>query len=176
MAKICGFCEKSAPAGGMACRCSVTGNVHGCDHPCDVADMPRLCQVLGVAVGQRFKVRNSDGDMDGPFFIRDDGGISCPVRDIGALDLLSALIMGINHPEKIERLPRLTPEELQRCRDFGAKWVSRDEDGELVHLWETEPEPQPGGVWAGGKSCAQTWKRFFPSVQPGQLVPVEGVS
>lgn len=111
MAKTCGFCEKSAPAGGRACRCSVTGNVHGCDHPCDVEDMPRL-----------------------------------------------------------------TPEEVQRCRAFGAKWVSHDMDSNQVWLWEERPELKPSGVWDGGTSCVQAWARFFPSVQPGQLVPVEGVS
>ncbi len=174
MAKTCSDCEKSAPAGGMASRCGITGRINPSDHPCDVEDNPRLCQVLGVAVGQRFYF-DDQGDKLGPLVIKENGQVQRDDLE-GIFPHIRFLADAINHPEKIERVPVLTDKEWIRCRDFGAKWVSRDEDGELVHLWETEPEPQPGGVWAGGKSCAQTWARFFPSVQPGQLVPVEGVS
>ncbi len=136
-------------------------------------DKPRLCEVLGVDVGERFKVRDDVHEkILGPFFVRGDGYLVGPSA-VHSLDACYALIEAINHPEKIVREPRLTDTERDICRLLGAKWVSRDTDSSQVYLWKTEPEPQPGGVWVGGKSCAQMWARFFPSVKSGQLVQVE---
>lgn len=137
-------------------------------------DKPRLCKVLGVDVGEQFKVRVGEErtDLMGPFWIASAGGIMD--RDnCEPVDVLCALVEAINHPAKIERLPRLTPEEVQRCKVFGAKWVSRDEGSSQVLLWEDRPELKHTGVWDGEKSCAQTWDRLFPSVQSGQLIQVE---
>lgn len=183
MAKTCGVCEKSTEVGRMEenghtvkrwCRCSVTGKEHADYHQCDVPEKPRLCEVLGVDVGERFRVLLGDEKQEayGPYFISGNGRFN----DRGSFDpedAIAALIEAINHPEKIEWIPRLTPDEVQRCRDFGAEWVSMDKDGYQVWLWEDRPELKPNGVWDGGTSCAQAWARFFPSVQPGRLVRVE---
>lgn len=178
MAKICGDCEKCSYESGFEngrvferYRCSVTGQVNDPDHPCDVPEKPRLCEVLGVDVGERFYLRDPKGDLDRvEVYIDDVGRLRQPGNGSWPIGF-SWLIEAINHPDRIERIPRLTPEEVQRCRVFGAKWVSRDGDGERVDLWEGKPE-KAGGVWMGAR-IANSWNRFFPSVQPGQLVQVE---
>lgn len=139
----------------------------------DATDMPRLCQVLGVAVGERFKVRDDmEQKLLGMLSVTECGTLVA-YGGLAPVDAIYALTQAINHPEKIIRVPRLTPEEVQRCRAFGAKWISCDADDCQVWLWEERPELKPNGVWDGGTSCAQAWARFFPSVQPGQLIQVE---
>ena len=138
-------------------------------------DKPRLCEVLGVDVGERFRVHSEFGDPI-EFYI-DDKGYLCGAgkgsKNIGIYWLTQA----INHPEKIERVPNLKPEEVQRCKVFGAKWVSRDEIRDTVDLWEEKPVFLPTelkcGTYGNAKRCAQTWSEYFPSVQPGQLIQVE---
>lgn len=177
MAKTCGDCEKCSYDAGFEngrvfdrYRCSVTGQVNDPDHPCDVPEKPRLCEVLGVDVGERFRVNDGEGGAHPVFYIDNYGGLCKAETDSLNIGIFWLTLI-INHPEKIVRVPRLTPEEVQRCRVFGAKWVSRDGDGERVDLWEGKPE-KAGGVWMGAR-IANSWNRFFPSVQPGQLVQVE---
>lgn len=185
MAKTCGSCEKSEEVGRMEkcghtverwCRCSVTGKEHGEHDLCDVADKPRLCEVLGVDVGRRFKVNTGIEDELPVFYIDGDGSLCRAGNDDRNIGIFW-LLLAINHPERIERVPRLTPEEVQRCRAFGAKWVSRDNHRETVDLWEEKPRVIPTelkcGTYGSAKRCAQTWTEYFPSVRPGQLIQVE---
>lgn len=189
MTKTCGVCNTGSYEVGFEdgkvferWRCRETGLVHERDHQCDAPESPRLCDVLGVKVGEHFRVRTGGSQtMTGSLCVLRDGSLVAEEVDTNAA--LWAMITAINHPEKVDHLPgmtldnmHLTPEEVQRCRDFGAKWVSRDLDSNQVWLWETRPRLQPEGVWNGGESCGQAWDRFFPSVQPGQLVRVEAES
>ena len=180
--KTCGACEKGTVSGCAIkdestvkswVRCSVTGKEHVYGHPCDVPDKPRLCAVLGVEVGERFRVPiEEQAEPIGPFWVSSGGGL-IHHSDLDTVDVLCALIAAINHPEKIMRVPRLTDKERDICRLLGAKWVSRAVGSDLVKLWKTEPEPMPGGYWDNGEFCAMIFSTHFPSVQPGQLIQVE---
>ena len=187
MGKTCGVCEKSTEVGRLEenghtvkrwCRCSVTGKEHADHVPCDVAEKPRLCEVLGVDVGERFKVRDDVHEkMLGPFFVRGDGHLVVP-RAVHSLDAGYALIEAINHPEKIERIPRLTPEEVQRCRAFGAKWVGRLTGSPPEDYWAMLFSGLPGMGEDGPVPEKETYigavrPELFPSVGLGELIQVD---
>ncbi len=137
-------------------------------------DKPRLCQVLGVDVGERFKVLVGDKEQEllGLFWVSRNGRFFAS-RDFALMDTLFALCEAINHPEKIERIPHLTEKEREICLLLGAKWVSRDVDGDLVRLWENKPKERDNGLWDYGTRCAWIRVKCFPSVRPGQLIQVE---
>lgn len=130
---------------------------------------PRLAEVLGVEVGERFKM----GNFPELVYITEDGNIV----STGSGAICSKWITdAINHPESIIRAPRLTEAELAICKAVGAKWVSMDNVGIHADLWAEEPirnekifvqSPESRGAIASVRSC------LFPSVGPGDCICVE---
>ena len=183
MAKTCGDCEKCFYESGFEngrvferYRCSLTGKIHDMDFPCDVPEKPRLCEVLGVEVGQRFRV-SDDGSVLLEFYI-DDEGYMRMARN-GAKNVTAYwLINAINHPDRIECVPRLTPEEVQRCRDFGAKWVGRLTGSPPEDFWAMLFSERPRMGENGPVPEKETYigavrADLFPSVGIGDLIQVE---
>lgn len=184
MAKICGDCEKCFYEVGFEngrvferYRCSVTGQVNETGHPCDVPEKPRLCEVLGVDVGERFRVCTGiDGELP-VFYIDNDGSLCQAVngtRNIG----IFWLVLAINHPEKIVRQSRLTPEEVQRCKAFGAKWVGRLTGSPPEDFWAMLFSERPRMGEDGPVPEKETYigavrPELFPSVGLGDLIQVE---
>lgn len=72
-------------------------------------DKPRICEVLGVEVGEQFYIADS---YCNPYHITPEGLIEDKdgdVQDCIALDL-------INHPDRIIRKPRFTQQEAERAK------------------------------------------------------------
>ena len=74
-------------------------------------DKPRICEVLGVEVGERFSVEDQRGgdllyvDKNGWVKYEEDGNLSS-----------SALQFAINHPECIIRKPRFTQQDIEDAK------------------------------------------------------------
>ncbi len=133
----------------------------------NTADKPRLAEVLGVEVGERFRV----GDVGCDFWIEADGWPRSELFDRNAS--AKWVVNAINHPESIIRLPLLTEPEIAIMRAMGAKWVSRDKNGTCANLWESEPHLTADG-YAKAKMIANVFRGRFPSVKPGDCFCAEG--
>ena len=77
-------------------------------------DKPRICEVLGVEVGEDVKYRHTDGTEEN-ICVCEDGRIiisslSCK------LPTVAVLINAINHPDRIIRKPRFTQQEVERAK------------------------------------------------------------
>ena len=128
-------------------------------------DKPRLAEVLGVEVGEKFTFHDRELWVDEQGLMHDlDGYVSGnTVCDV------------VNHPESIVRAPRLTEAEVAIMRAVGAKWVSLSENvnNERVVLWRNRPEKTKKGTYLGAISIAYVNIDRFPSVKPGDLIGLE---
>ncbi len=141
-----------------------------------VKQKPRLAEVLGVEVGETFKVEG----VSVRFFIGEDGMPKIYDGDSGldveGMDIYKA----INHPESIIRAPRLTEPEIAIMRAVGAKWVSMDKYKDkfgrtYVELWGEKPNGEIEKVYdlEGGSALAKILPELFPSVHPGDCIGME---
>lgn len=77
-------------------------------------DKPRICEVLGVEVGEDVKYRHTDGTEEN-ICVCEDGrviisSLSCKMSTV------AVLINAINHPDRIIRKPRWTEQEVEDAR------------------------------------------------------------
>ena len=143
---------------------------------------PRLAEVLGVEVGERFKVSDSDGGWDGDVvFHINEYGKFISGKDPGSS---IALCCAIQHPESIIRAPHLTEPELAICKAVGAKWVSMNAIGigkSRVTLWDDKPMfdgsmfyiTEDDESFIAVSTIGRINQNLFPSVHPGDLIPVD---
>ena len=73
-------------------------------------DKPRICEVLGVEIGQNFKLKGADMG-----FYVDRDGIVKREEDDASIGLPEICLM-INHPDRIIRKPRFTEKEVERAK------------------------------------------------------------
>ena len=101
-----------------------------------------------------------------------------------ACDCEEDLIKIIAHPEAIIRTSLLTEPELAICKAVGAKWVSMNAIGigkSRVTLWDDKPifdgsmfyitEDDESSIVVG--TIGRINQNLFPSVHPGDLIPVD---
>lgn len=126
----------------------------------DKQKKPRICEVLGVEVGERFDIAWSDGN---PHYITPKGFlVNKDGYHIGVV--LSNII---NHPDRIIRKPRWTEREVEDAKTFCRMWPNgeiefkRDIDGRcsMVHIQ---------GSLHGCLDLGQV--ELFPSLRPGESV------
>ena len=132
-----------------------------------VKQKPRLAEVLGVEVGEHFRV----GDVGCDFWIEADGWPRSELFDRNTSS--KWVVNAINHPESIIRAPRLTESEIAIMRAVGAKWVSLDTSSmdEAVALWSDKPENDESGDFCSPLSViAIVTAARFPSVKPGECI------
>lgn len=138
-------------------------------------DKPRLAEVLGVEVGERFGVRDENGDVLGPFVINASGRMVFADDPDTSSD--EAVYIAINHPESVLPGARLTMVEAAVMRGVGARWVSLDGVGtSTVDLWDEKPVLRENGVYypAPGRFVLATVRaEMFPSVGRGECVGLE---
>ena len=138
---------------------------------------PRLAEVLGVKVWERFKVKDSKDDIMGPFCINSEGVMVYAEDPSVSSD--EVIYTAINHPESVIRAPRLTEAELAICKAVGAKWVSRDStENSYVYLWDAKPKYSGVGYgfkdYNGNPSISVVYNSgLFPSIHLGDCINVE---
>ena len=77
-------------------------------------DKPRICEVLGVEVGEKFKVRGQHNILS----IQKDGSVDFD-GDPAVKDLSSLLLWLVYYPEDIERIeekPRFTEQDVEDAK------------------------------------------------------------
>ena len=132
-------------------------------------DKPRICEMLGVEVGERFNVYGNclDWHVDEKGHVVSDDDKRC-VDDV--------IYLAINHPESIIRAPRLTEAEMAICKAVGGKWVSRDKEEVWARLWNAKPEFELDGLHYRSDEAfllALVDGNMFPSVNCGDCICVE---
>ena len=101
-------------------------------------DKPRICEVLGVEVGERFNVYGNclDWHVDEKGHVVSDDDKRC-VDDV--------IYLAINHPDCIIRRPRFTQQEVERAKNLlevvgpaelrkVADMVTMKVDGKIIYL------------------------------------------
>lgn len=143
---------------------------------------PRICDVLGVEVGEIFYVCNEEDGLNSvDMQVTENGRISVVGKDASNIVYSVILPYAINNPDSVIRRQRLTQDELAICNLLDAKWISRDEPeglAEEVILWDHEPfiDKTFDGQAMYGEGD-ETWLakidlKFFPSVKPGALIDI----
>lgn len=129
-------------------------------------DKPRICEVLGVEVGEKFKVRGKQDILS----IKKDGSIIFD-GDPAVKDLSLLLLWLVYHPEDIERIeekPRFTEQEVER-----AKAIRRvfGRDGTIKRHSKAMTAPYSNLTF----DHIYINENLFPSIQPGQSYTLDEI-
>ena len=148
---------------------------------------PRLAEVLGMEVGQKWRVECREESINSVEVYMNENGQLIGVPAVPAVVGASILLTAINHPECIICTKRLTEPELAICKATGAKWVSMSRitiGKPIVSLWDKKPmfdglfyfvpEDDENNIVEG--TIGTINQNLFPSVQPGDCICVEEVS
>ena len=130
-------------------------------------DKPRICEVLGVEVGERFELGNTGIIL----LINDDGliHISLSNNSHKETDLnVNYLVKAINHPDLIIRKPRFTEQEVERAKAIKVLYPD-------IHYIQ-EYDGWLRGLNKGKESvffeCVLSW---FPSLCPNETVHLDEI-
>ena len=121
-------------------------------------DKPRICEVLGVEVGQKFTILDTDYWIEKNGAIFSDGN----QRDLVGVNLICDVI---NHPDRIIRKPRFTEQEVERAKAIRVLY------------------PNVTGVVLKSSHIAVSTGMFlffaeedlFPSIKPDEIVPIDDI-
>ena len=124
-------------------------------------DKPRICEVLGVEVGQNFKLKGADMG----FYVDKDGIVKREEDDksVG----LPEICMMINLPDQIIRKPRFTQQEVERAKAIKVIYPTAyqlEEADPLIRVWDKE-----------GKLLAHVDVNLFLSFQSGQSYTLDEI-
>ena len=138
-------------------------------------DKPRICEVLGVEVGEVFKIK---GQAEKKYRINKSGVFQIYVendyfRNFASVEAFCNLI---NNPDRIIRKPRFTEQEVEDAktikRMFGADnftHIHKDEDG-----WP-EMMDGPGEDGNVGWCSIGMEEGMFPSLRPNETVTLDEI-
>ena len=122
-------------------------------------DKPRICEVLGVEVGQRFRVDYPKG-MTAWLHINEDGFVE---REGGAnrFKVGNSIAWAINHPDRIIRKPCFTEQEAEAAKAVKVLFPC------TTHLIQFQPN-EPVSAKSGDVFLVNFNSALFPSIQPGE--------
>lgn len=125
-------------------------------------DKPRICEVLGVEMGEPFECGLHE------FELTPDGELKYRTDTFSGYATAEMLIEIINHPDRIIRKPRWTEQEVEFARLFKAAcrngvWIQRNDEKTLV--WVTEHSTEEYRLPF----------RLFQSIQPGQSYSLDEI-
>ena len=125
-------------------------------------DKPRICEILGVEVGQSFKLKGADMG-----FYVDRDGIVKREEDDASIGLPEICLM-INHPDRIIRKPRFTEQEVE-----DAKYIKR-----ILKVDSVRRNIYGNGLVAMKSDNSVSLvinSEMLPSIQPGQLYTLDEI-
>ena len=120
-------------------------------------DKPRICEVLGVEVGEHFQVYGNAMTWhitSGGYIVRDDGK-RC-VDDV--------IYLAINHPDRIIRKPRWTEQEVERAKAIKTLWPCA----------KAIVKAESGAISVVGATIELNVDHF-PSLHPGKTVTLDEI-
>lgn len=125
---------------------------------------PRICEVLGVEVGEKFTIADTSYWIEKNGAIFSDGN----QRDLVGVSLICDVV---NHPDRIIRKPRFTEQEVEDAktilRMFGKDnfiHVTKDQDGWPSIMDGDGKDPHTGWCSIGME------KDMFPTLKPEETV------
>ena len=146
-------------------------------------DKPRICEVLGVEVGERFSIDGYPTDY-GPVQVCEDGKIRRVISkkefpfandgEMGHKIGSNALYYLLNHPDRIIRRPRFTEEEVTVLKALQKAGVAEIERAAKYETLKAKSQT----VNDGESSHYEQWflpKGLLPSLRPGQSVALSDI-
>ena len=120
-------------------------------------DKPRICEVLGVEVGEWFTYPG----MSTSFQVTENGFLKCADGD-----LKMCVPTLINYPDRIIRKPRFTEQDVEDARVLARALLADGFERDKV-----------GDVFTTSKEAGRTLldSRMFPSIQPGQSYTLDEI-
>lgn len=146
------------------------------DHECDVEeetvnkqDKPRICEVLGVEVGERFKVSPTKSE----YYINEYGEMICISNGfhLGCGGILEAII---NHPERIIHKPQFTAEEVRDAKAILKLFPDANIIGRTEGNLSEEDSPELYVATKAGRIIFVE-NNLFPSVHLGQPIQLSEI-
>ena len=122
-------------------------------------DKPRICEVLGVEIGEEFRL-----DVGGPYHITKNGAF---LDTFGNYPNASILCDLMDHPDRIIRKPRFTEQEVERAKAIKVIYPTAyqlEEADPLIRVWDKE-----------GKLLAHVDVNLFLSFQFGQSYTLDEI-
>ena len=121
-------------------------------------DKPRICEVLGVEVGEVFTADTPYGQFK-----------RCVVDEEGQIlnTGINVLCYIINHPDRIIRKPRFTQQEVERAKAIKVIYPTAyrlEEADPLIRVWDKE-----------GKLLSHVDTALFLSLQSGQCYTLDEI-
>lgn len=131
---------------------------------------PRMCEILGVSIGERFRFKQLNGSIE-TFSVNSSGMILSETT--GKIANYFDTFDMINHPDRIIK-NKLTEKEHRICEAIGAKWVTKSKSDVYVTLWDCKPTEEDGiYLTSNGQWCLATaYENVFPSVKNGDCIYV----
>ncbi len=125
-------------------------------------DKPRICEVLGVEVGEDVKYRHTDGTEEN-ICVCEDGrviisSLSCKMSTV------AVLINAINHPDRIIRKPHFIQQEVERAKNL----LEVVGNGELKQVGDMTTLRVDGKI-------IYLRKGAFPSMKPEQAINLDEI-
>lgn len=124
-------------------------------------DKPRICEVLGVEVGERFNVYGNclDWHVDEKGHVVSDDDKRC-VDDV--------IYLAINHPDRIIRKPRWTEQEVEEAKAVKILFPH------ATHLLRIRPN-EPVSALSNECFVVNINSELFPSLRPGETVKLDEI-
>ena len=129
-------------------------------------DKPRICEVLGVEVGEWWEYGGLEYSVTGKGIIIDHNNTVH----------FSGLTGAINDPDRIIRKPRFTEQEVEDAKaikrmfgDDNFTHIRKDEDGLCEMMDGTGDDPNVGWCAIGME------EGMFPSIRPGETVTLDEI-
>lgn len=126
-------------------------------------DKPRICEVLGVEVGEHFSY-NERPDID--IWFCGTGAWNCSKQD---KDIPFYIIACINHPDRIIRKPRFTQQEVESAKIISVLFP------EVTHIERLRGSKVLGITGAEDGWIADIESSLFPEIKSGQSVTLDEI-
>ena len=125
-------------------------------------DKPRICEVLGVEVGERFDIAYSDCN---PHYITPEGFLKDKEGDLIGVAVLNI----INHPDRIIRKPRFTQQEVESAKIISVLFP------EATHIERLRGSKVLGITGAKDGWIADINSSLFQGIKSGQAVTLDEI-
>lgn len=124
---------------------------------------PRICEVLGVEVGECFCIKGFC-EKDVEFCIKNDGTFSTRPSNVQGSSV--ALLRTLDHPDRIIRKPRWTQQEVEDAKVLARALLADGFERDTI-----------GDVFATSSVACRTLidSRMFPSLSPGDSVKLSDI-
>lgn len=128
-------------------------------------DKPRICEVLGVEVGERFSVGQYE------YWFDQCGDMWCKAGTEEKMACGGVLCNIINNPDRIIRKPHFTEQEAERARTI--KVICPDADRIRCRIYENKGRVQH--VCEGNRTMLTIWFDAFPSIQTDEYAKLDEI-